>query len=28
MGGKSWLIVRDGFVVLKQDEPSPSEKMF
>jgi hypothetical protein len=25
MGGKSWLIVRDGFVVLKQDEPSPSE---
>jgi hypothetical protein len=23
MGGKIWPIVRDGFVVLKQDEPSP-----
>jgi hypothetical protein len=25
MGGKIWPIVRDGFVVLKQDEPSPSD---
>jgi hypothetical protein len=25
MGGKVWSIVRDGFVVLKQDEPSPSD---
>jgi hypothetical protein len=25
MGGKIWSIVRDGFVVLKQDERSPSD---
>jgi hypothetical protein len=25
MGGKIWPIVRDGFVVLNQDEPSPSD---
>jgi hypothetical protein len=25
MGGNIWPIVRDGFVVLKQDEPSPSD---
>jgi hypothetical protein len=25
MGGKIWPIARDGFVVLKQDEPSPSD---
>jgi hypothetical protein len=25
MGGKIWPIVRDGFVVLKKDKPSPSD---
>jgi hypothetical protein len=25
MGGNIWPIVRDGFVVLKQDKPSPSD---
>ena len=25
MGGKFWPIVKDGFVVLKQDEPSASD---
>jgi hypothetical protein len=25
MGGKIWQIIKDGFVVLKQDEPSTSD---
>jgi hypothetical protein len=26
MGGKIWRIARDGFVVLKQDKPTPSDE--
>jgi hypothetical protein len=26
MGGNIWRIARDGFVVLKQDKPTPSDE--